>query len=677
MATEIRCDQCQALLRIPDTAAGKKVRCPRCAAVVDVPVSDSESAPKKAIPPPKRQIPSEESRRHATTQPAPRRPVDSNIVASPFSSPLLHWSLAGCTVIIVAAVFFGVGRLVPMFGAAKGSASITAASPDVSSRSSAADAPQKPLSTTLIAESSIAIELEQIQKLEAEYRLGEDFENDSQPDNGQRIKVPDVPREELGEIDGFTSSGNPKSDFDFLKRTQYFLQMEERRGMRYRAAAILSKASEDKSRRRAAFRILAIAPELNQECTNAAWVFRHLDYSDSLVTETGATIPHPDAAKVDQTAAAIVGGTAGPEAILDSLRSMRYPIARAALFETVGSAVNLQETQRRMCLSLLATPVIQGLMFDMQVGPGSFMSKQHERDALKTFATATSTPESSDLVVDVIRIRLQVDPLMKRKLEAQVFGHPIETGDDRRSKSWEALSESENETLNTVWKNASTEAILRLLVSLDGTNRSVQLRRLFRERQLTEVQSGSLISPDTASEELDVLLGHVPAMKLIEVAMSLDQSFDVQRALDSMAESSGLTQLDANEIANACRRLSDRHDASGILKKLDGKADIEHLTIGFALCGDAAELRRCAKMLADPDEKKRILDLAANEAHKGLPDDDTLEFLAPYGSVANLLTAWDKIRSQSPFSSFLKGLAARPDLTATERNRIQEYQNRK
>ncbi|MEJ7590921.1 MAG: hypothetical protein WKF77_05185 [Planctomycetaceae bacterium] len=211
----------------------------------------------------------------------------------------------------------------------------------------------------------------------------------------------------------------------------------------------------------------------------------------------------------------------------------------------------------------------------------------------------------------------------------------------------------------------------------DGTNRSAQLRRLFRERQLTEAQSSSLISPDTASEELDVLLGHVPVMKLIELAVSLDASFDVQRALDSMAENSALTQHDANEIANSCRRLSDRHDASSVLKKLEGKADIEHLTIGFALCGDASELRRCAKMLADPGEKKRILDLAANEAHKGLPDDDTLEFLAPYGSVANLLTAWDKIKSQSAISSFLTDLATRPDLTPEERNKIREYQSRR
>ena len=109
--------------------------------------------------------------RETTTQPAQRRPVGSNDVSSPFSSPWLHWSLAGCTVIIVATVFFRVGRLVPMLGAAKGSAAVTATvAPDAPSSSITGSAPQKHPTATLNTENSIAMELEEIQKLEPEYQ---------------------------------------------------------------------------------------------------------------------------------------------------------------------------------------------------------------------------------------------------------------------------------------------------------------------------------------------------------------------------------------------------------------------------------------------------------------------------------------------------------------------------
>src|SRR3954454_9098726 len=42
MTIEFRCSQCNQLLRVPDTAAGKNARCPKCQALMLVP---SESVP--------------------------------------------------------------------------------------------------------------------------------------------------------------------------------------------------------------------------------------------------------------------------------------------------------------------------------------------------------------------------------------------------------------------------------------------------------------------------------------------------------------------------------------------------------------------------------------------------------------------------------------------------------
>jgi predicted Zn finger-like uncharacterized protein len=46
------CDNCQAKIRVPDTAAGKKVKCPKCATVLQVPAADvPPEAPAPAPPP--------------------------------------------------------------------------------------------------------------------------------------------------------------------------------------------------------------------------------------------------------------------------------------------------------------------------------------------------------------------------------------------------------------------------------------------------------------------------------------------------------------------------------------------------------------------------------------------------------------------------------------------------
>ena len=49
MTIEFRCSQCNQLLRVPETSAGKNARCPKCSALMQVPAGGSISG---AVPPP-------------------------------------------------------------------------------------------------------------------------------------------------------------------------------------------------------------------------------------------------------------------------------------------------------------------------------------------------------------------------------------------------------------------------------------------------------------------------------------------------------------------------------------------------------------------------------------------------------------------------------------------------
>lgn len=52
MTIEFRCSQCNQLLRVPDTSAGKNARCPKCSALMQVPSSEGFGAAAPPPPPP-------------------------------------------------------------------------------------------------------------------------------------------------------------------------------------------------------------------------------------------------------------------------------------------------------------------------------------------------------------------------------------------------------------------------------------------------------------------------------------------------------------------------------------------------------------------------------------------------------------------------------------------------
>ncbi len=44
MAIEVSCESCSGHFRVPDTAAGKKIRCPKCRGAIDVPVAETPAS---------------------------------------------------------------------------------------------------------------------------------------------------------------------------------------------------------------------------------------------------------------------------------------------------------------------------------------------------------------------------------------------------------------------------------------------------------------------------------------------------------------------------------------------------------------------------------------------------------------------------------------------------------
>ncbi|HEX5104047.1 MAG TPA: YIP1 family protein [Pirellulaceae bacterium] len=52
MTIEFRCSQCNQLLRVPDTSAGKNARCPKCQSLMQVPSAEGSGASPPPLPPP-------------------------------------------------------------------------------------------------------------------------------------------------------------------------------------------------------------------------------------------------------------------------------------------------------------------------------------------------------------------------------------------------------------------------------------------------------------------------------------------------------------------------------------------------------------------------------------------------------------------------------------------------
>jgi ribosomal protein S27E len=48
---QVVCSGCNAKIKVPDKAAGKKIKCPRCATVLTVPMPDTSRAPEESAPP--------------------------------------------------------------------------------------------------------------------------------------------------------------------------------------------------------------------------------------------------------------------------------------------------------------------------------------------------------------------------------------------------------------------------------------------------------------------------------------------------------------------------------------------------------------------------------------------------------------------------------------------------
>jgi predicted Zn finger-like uncharacterized protein len=73
MPLEVSCPSCSGQLRVPDTAAGKKIRCPKCKGAIDVPAAIPESVPAAE------QAPAAETPKAAAPRPAaaPSRPAPS------------------------------------------------------------------------------------------------------------------------------------------------------------------------------------------------------------------------------------------------------------------------------------------------------------------------------------------------------------------------------------------------------------------------------------------------------------------------------------------------------------------------------------------------------------------------------------------------------------------------
>lgn len=79
MPIEVSCPSCSGQFRVPDTAAGKKIRCPKCKGAMDVPAAAAEppppvEAPEFVPPPVERHAPASAPAESAAPPPQPAAP---------------------------------------------------------------------------------------------------------------------------------------------------------------------------------------------------------------------------------------------------------------------------------------------------------------------------------------------------------------------------------------------------------------------------------------------------------------------------------------------------------------------------------------------------------------------------------------------------------------------------
>lgn len=668
MPIQFRCDNCNAVLRVPDNAAGKHVRCPKCGKVAEVAVPITIQRSVADRPPNPLSAGSVENSASERSALPPQRPVANakTALATSVSPRILKFVASGFLLAAIGAASFWIGRVFPSIASDPSGNTVSMISTKVSE-------PEN-LKTVKLA-GTAAEQLEQIAGLEPMYAFGDDIEPESQPDDGNRLQMPRFDNVDVGEPGGYSMSGNPQSEFKSVLKAQYALRVEERRSGRYRAVALLGiKPTENSARQGRVLKIMAITPPLTAQHNNVGWVFRHLDLETTLTTDDGTIIKHPDMEELESVKQRIVSGQASPADVLNSLRKMRYPDSRKAVFIAIAGDRNLSVAQREMCLRLLACPVVCALFFDADVGPGGTSSSSVFGTEIRSFAVADLPPNLADLVVDAIIVETNTFSILSRRLHEQVFGP--ETADRVAGPSGDVLPETANEALSAVWENASTDALLRLMVAMNGQNRSAQLRRLLHDRQLTQSQITSFINVDSSAEELTALLGKVPISTIIEILFSSKDVFGPLMHFIKLAKDPMLSTHDANELAKACVRFKESYEVHSALHELEDKADVDHYVLALALCGEASDLESKARELSDPVERERALDLAANELKNGRPGADVLLVLAGYGTVANILAAVEKTPKGTDLSQVVQKLSSRPDLTAADQQAIREFAQR-
>src|SRR5688500_12017991 len=76
MPIEVSCRSCAGQFRVPDTAAGKKIRCPKCKGAIDVPAASAPppAAPEFVPPPPPAVAKSAPPRAKAAAKPSKPQP---------------------------------------------------------------------------------------------------------------------------------------------------------------------------------------------------------------------------------------------------------------------------------------------------------------------------------------------------------------------------------------------------------------------------------------------------------------------------------------------------------------------------------------------------------------------------------------------------------------------------
>lgn len=502
--------------------------------------------------------------------------------------------------------------------------------------------------------------------------LGDEMLSESETVDSPKVQFPKLTVEELGGTPEISRSGSADGEsFKLVIRAPSAVVVQERRKDRYRAVCLVRRAAQTPGTEASPqFDLKAIVPRLNESRTNGTWMFAFLPFGTQVIDESGNSITHPDQAAFQTFLASAQSGEVTAEKLFDLLRSHRFPASRQAAVLAAAQSDRMTSSGQTALLRALGNTATWALLCNANVGPdGSYelLADDSAEEAIEVISKRVSSASDAELVLDAVAAAMRTELLLPQLLRKYAGRSEVDEPDKFSER--DEIPTQLSKAVDNVWSHASSDAIVKLLRSIDGANRSVQLRRLLSDRTLTDAQRDSLQTVDSASSDFAIPGGGGSIDKVLNRAA--DNKLEYFQALSELLNNPALTKEDADKIATASLKLGDDPYCSMLLQELEGKASWEHLAVVNLKSGyGGTSVQRFLTRIPPTEDKQRIRTAVANSLPQANAHPSVIEEFCLEGDVENIVQAVEKMKPEERRDHLYSKIKQRPDLLPAHQSRL-------